>query len=294
MKTRKNMLSGPLDQLNYEIDHGPIPLEWDRVPPDLYERKVQEYRVVGDRYTPAPGGTVGIPETSNDLVRKILNDTNVLASTVALDRGLIGRIVLVTSTPTLILNAQYLRGYLLLNPAAAVGLTSAGTLLSTTFLSNGLSPFSTVSLGVGNYKTLRLTLNVTGFSGAGTVIFDAQTLDPADGSTWITTQTLFSVTANGTFYANLGDFGVDTDFRILISIPVGVTLNARIGFVLKDGLEGTSTGVAQTIFIGPSGVTSDVGYPLLSGREKAFYLRENTVLYAVTSGPTLPLRIFEL
>jgi hypothetical protein len=63
---------------------------------------------------------------------------------------------------------------------------------------------------------------------------------------------------------------------------------------LKDGLEGTSTGVTQTIFIGGAGVLSTAGYPLLSGQERPFYLMENVQLYAVTASPSLSLNIFEL
>jgi hypothetical protein len=275
------------------MEYGPQSLDWPDVPSDLHERLIQEYRVVGNQVIPTSGVGAG-PFDLSQYIPGIAKDVNAIASTVVLDRGLIGRVVLVPNTPVEIINAQYLRGYLLLNPALAVGLTSAGTLLSSTNLSSAVSPFSTSALGVANYLTLRLTLTVTGFAGVGTVTFDGQTLDPTDGVTWITTQTVFSVTGNGTFYANLGTLGVDTDFRLFITIPAGVTLTAKVGFVLKDGLEGTSSGQAQTIFIGQNGVTPEAGYPLLSGREKAFYLRENTRLFAVTDGPTLPLRVFEL
>ncbi len=279
---------GPLGQIDTELNYGPHALNWSDVPIDLHERQIQEYKVIGGQYIPA-----GVQPDLSRLIEELKNDTNVIASTLVLDRGLIGRVVLVPSTPVLIAQAQYLRGYLFLNPAAAVGLTSAGTLISSTSLI-GATTFQSSALGVANYKTLRLTLNVSAFAGAGPVTFDAQTLDPVDGVTWVTTQTVFSITAVGTFYASLGEFGVDTDFRLNVIVPAGTSLTFTMGFVLKDGLEGTSTGVAQTIFIGPSGVTSEVGYPILSGREKGFYLRQNTELYAVTSGPTLPLRIFEL
>jgi hypothetical protein len=285
---------GPLGQLDREISIGPSSLPWEDIPPDLHERVVQEYRVSGGNVEsfsiPKGHGEIG----GDGLLQRIANDTSAIASTLVLDRGLIGRVVLVPNTPVLIARAQFLRGYLFLNPALNVGLTTAGTLLSTTNLNNAVSPFNTTTLGVANYKTLRLTINITNFSGAGPVTFDAQTLDPVSASTWITTQNLLSATGNGNTYVNLGELGVDTDFRVRITIPAGTTLTASIGFILKDGLEGTSSGAAQTIFIGPSGVSASVGFPLLNGKEKAFYLRENTELYAVTDGPTLPLRVFEL
>lgn len=287
---KRKMIQGPLGQISEELVYGPSSLPWEDVPPDIHVRYVREYKGGAGGGWDGSGGGV---DTSG-LVNRIANDVGAIASTFVLDRGLIGRQVLVPSTPVLIARAQFLRGYRFLNPALSVGLTTAGTLLSSTALSNAVSPFTTSVLGVGNYKTLRLVLNVSNFSGAGPVVFDAQTLDPVSASTYVTTQTVFNVTANGNFYANLGDFGVDTDFRVNITIPVGTTLTASIGFILKDGLEGTSSGAAQTIYIGSAGVTPDSGFPLLSGKSESFFLRENTELYAVTDGPTLPLRVFEL
>lgn len=280
---------GPLGQIDSELNYGPKALEWGDVPADLRERDIKEYKVLGGQFIPE-----GTQVPTNDLLQRILNDTNAIASTLVLDRGLLGRVVLVTSTPQLIVRAEYLRGYLFLNPASAVGLTTAGTLVSSTSLV-GATTLSSSSLGVANYNTLRLMLNVTAFAGAGPVTFDAQTLDPVTGTTFITSQSsVFSVTGTGNFYANLGTFGVDTDFRIFVTVPAGTTITFSMGFVLKDGLEGTSAGAIQTIFLGQAGVSSDVGYPLLNGKERGFYLKQNTELYAVTAGPTLPLRVFEL
>ncbi len=290
---KKNLIlknNRPIDIVRRDL-YGPEPLDWQDVPPDLHERPVQNYMTVGGvRGYPVQGGRLSVVDS---MLPKIADDVRSIASTTILDRGLIGRVVLVPSTPVEIINSQFVRGYLLLNPALTVGLTAVGSLFTSQSIT-GLATVNSSTLGVANYNTLRLMLNVTSFTGTGTVTFDAQTLDPVDTVTWITSQTVFSVTGTTTNYANLGGFGVDTDFRISVSVPAGVSITFNLRFVLKDGLEGTSTGAAQTIFIGPAGVTPDVGFPLLPGQEKRFYVRENLVLFAVTSGPTLPLRIFEL
>lgn len=280
-------IRGMLGQLNDDLNNGPIPLNWSDVPSDLHERPVQEYQISGGQYLPK-----GEKLDSDLLVSRIANDVGIIASTVVLDRGLIGRVITITSVAQVIVRANYLRGYLLLNPSATVGLTSAGTFISATTLV-GATTFTSSSLGVANYKSLRLFLNISAFSGVGTVTFDGLTFDPMTG-TFFTSQTIFTAIAIDAQYANIGDMGVDTDFQLYVTVPAGVTITFTCGFVLKDGLEGTSTGVAQTIFLGGSGVTSNAGYPLLSGREKAFYLKENTELYGVTSGPSLEMRVFEL
>lgn len=275
-----------LGQLDREFNYGPSPLERKEVPIDLRERWIKH---------DGPGGPGGQGEVNgwNDL-GGLINDVHALAGTVVLRRGLIGRVESITSTPRLIINQQEIggRGYLLLNPAGVVGLTAKGTLLSSTNLV-GATTLQTGSLGVANYKTVRLFFNVLFNAGAGPVTFDIETLDPVSGTIWFTSQTeSFAATENR--YVDIGGLGVDTDLAVTITVPGGTTITTSIGFVAKDGLEGTSAGVTQTIFVGSSGVSSVAGYPLLSGKDKSFYLMENVQLYAVTAGPTLDMNIFEL
>ena len=274
-----------LGQLDREFNYGPRVLDVRDVPVDLRERYIK------DRALGTQAGQM-VPQGWNDL-GGLINDVHALAGTVVLRRGLIGRVVTVTSTPQLIINQSEIggRGYLLLNPAGVVGLTAKGTLLSSTSLT-GLTTLQTGSLGVANYKTLRLffTVNITG---AGPVLYHLQTLDPVSGTEWFTSQTE-SFSADENRYVDIGGLGVDTDFAIEIEVPAGTSVTTSIGFVAKDGLEGTSAGVVQTIFIGQSGVSSVSGFPLLSGKDKSFYLMENVQLYAVTAGPSLDMNIFEL
>lgn len=282
--------SNSLGQLDHEFSHGPRPLAIRDVPIDLRSRRIQHYpgegTQVGPDGMPLPGG-------SQDL-SQLIRDVHAIAGTLVLRRGLLGRVVTVTSVPQLIIDQREEegRGYLLLNPASVVGLTAEGTLLSTQTVV-GASTVTSGELGVANYISGRFFIIATFVAGAGPVDFNLQTRDPVTG-TYITSQTIASLVATGNVYANAGQLGVDVDLRMQVVVPVGTTVTFSVGFVLKDGLEGTSAGSTQTIFIGGSGVSPVSGYPLLSGKERPFYLEENVSLYAVTSGPDLEMNIFEL
>lgn len=282
---------GALGQLIRETEYGPDPLELGEVPVDIRARYITSRRGMGDGAGVGPGG-VGFDSSS--LIENINRNVGYLAGVVTLQRGLLGRVETITNTPRLIIDQQEIggRGYLLLNPAGVVGLTATVELFPSTTLIGATTSTSAV-VGVANYKTARFFVTATFVAGVGPVTFDLQTKDPVTG-TFITAQTIFSLAATGNDYADVGTNGIDTDFQILVTVPAGTTITFTLGAVLKDGLEGTTTGTAQTIFIGGAGVTSQAGYPILAGKEKAFYLIENVKLYAVTSGPTLDMNIFQL
>jgi len=279
--------AGSLGQLDNEFNFGPKPLAIKDVPIDIRERYIHHDKG-GES-----GGAGVLPNGSQDL-SGLINDVHAIAGTLVLRRGLIGRVVSITSIPQLVINQQEAggRGYLLLNPAGVVGLTAKGTLIATT-TTVGAATVQSGSLGVANYKTAKLFFNVTFNVGVGPVTFDIQTLDPISGTIWFISQTI-SMAATDKQYVDIGTMGVDTDLSVLVTVPVGTTITFNIGFVLKDGLDGTSAGVTQTIFMGGAGVSSTAGYPLLSGKERPFYLMENVQLWAVTAGPTLSMNIFEL
>lgn len=274
---------GGMGQLDSELNYGPSPLPFKEVPADLRPKFIDARLGAGQ------GGASGL-----DALGDMAKDLHAIAGTILLDRGLLGRIVQVTSTPTLICDAQDPsgRGYLLLNPAGVTGLTTVGTFIAANTLV-GATTLTSGILSVANYKTASFFLEISFGAGAGPVTFDLQTKNPVTG-TFITSQTIFAPVATGNLYANVGALGVDTDMQILVTVPLGTTVTFSVGYCLKDGLEGTSAGVIQTIFIGGAGVSSSSGYPILSGKEKQFYLKENTKLYAVSAGPTLNMNIFEL
>lgn len=287
---------GGLGQMDEEMNFGPTPLPLSEVPTDLLPKYIQD-RVYGGggggAGAPGAPGTPSAPQ-GIDAISGIAGDVHAIAGTLLLRRGLLGRVVAVTGTPQLIIDAKDPegRGYLLLNPAGTVGLTASGTLIAAN-TAIGATTVTSATLGVANYLNAKFFLEITFVAGAGPVTFDVQSKNPVTG-TFLTAQTIWSPVATGTDYADVGTLGVDTDLQMLVTVPGGTTVTFSVGFVLKDGLQGTSTGIAQTVFIGSgSGISPVSAYPLLSGQEKQFYLTENVQLYAVTLGPTLNINIFE-
>ena len=271
---------------------GPKSMPYDLVPIDMHPRVIREYSR-GPNGQLVPGGldvAAGMSPLYQYL-QQIARDTRDISSTQVIERGLIARVVSVPTTPVLVADAQFLRGYIFLNPATSAGLTTAGTLLPSALRSvDGTSS----SLGVANYLSQHFFLDVTASTGAGTLDIIQQALDPTS-LTFCDVQTVATITApaTGCVYGFAEQFGVGTDMRVRFTISGGSTFTFSVGFVLKNGLAGTSTGVNQTIFLGSSGVTTETGFPLLEGDKEKFFLRENTQLFAVASS-TLDLRVFEL
>lgn len=283
-------LRGPEEDFGFdtsELINGPKSLEYPDIPIDMYPRIVENYQRNPDgSLSPVGDGT---PDPMSGLLNRIAGDTGVIASTVLLRRGLLGRTITVTTTPTLIINAEYLRGYIILNPNELAGSTAAGTLLASAVRS---ATGSSSALGVANFLAGHYYLDITNISAAGTLTITLETLDPVSGL-WATSQVIFSAVGTvGTYYAYVGEQGTATDVRVSWSVSVG-TITFSIGYVLKNGLIGTSSGISQTIYLGGPGVTTTSGFPLLNGQNQRFFLQENLQLWAVANA-TLPLKIFEL
>lgn len=262
----------------------------ENLPIDLQPRSIT---VPTGRYGAAGAGGFGYPNNLNDqLLSQIADDAHILAATNVLDKGLLATVVTVTTEPTLLIRSQYLRGYIILNPATIVGTTSTGTVLASASRSSTGNTQADV-LSVANYRDLHLFLDVTAVPGAGaTLDIFSQALDPLSAK-WADIQNIFpAITATGTYYANVGSLGLTTDFAIRWSISSG-NFTFSIGFVLKEGLPGTSNGLSNTVYLGNSGVTTTAGFPLLEGQSRGWYLRENTELWAI-AGSTLELRVFAL
>ncbi len=284
-------LRGPEEDFGFdtsELMNGPKSLEYPDIPIDMYPRIVENYQRNPDgSLSPVGDGT---QDPMGGLLSRIANDTGVLASTAILRRGLLGRTVTVTTVPELIINAEYLRGYIILNPNELAGATSAGTLLASA--ARTLTGTS-AALGVANFISAHYYLDITAIVGGGNLTITLETLDPVTGN-WATSQVIFSaIAATGTYYAYVGEQGTATDARISYSVSVGSTITFSVGFVLKNGLIGTSSGISQTIYLGGPGVTTTSGFPLLNGQNQRFFLQENLQLWAVANA-TLPLKIFEL
>lgn len=283
-------LQGPEEDTGFdtsELVNGPRALEYSDIPIDMHPRVVENYQRNPDGSLTPVGDAAMDPMGA--LLARIAGDTGVLSSVAILRRGLLGRTITVTTTPQLIINAEYLRGYIILNPNELAGSTAAGTLLASAVRSG---TGSSSALGVANFLSGHFYLDITNISAAGTVTITLDTLDPVSGN-WVVSQTIFSAVGTvGTYYAYVGELGVATDVRVSYSVSVG-TITFSVGYVLKNGLIGTSAGISQTIYLGGPGVTTTSGFPLLNGQSQRFFLQENLQLWAVASA-TLPLKIFEL
>ena len=286
MKSLVSRLNGLGDDKLYGVS----PLDPQDVPIDLQER-ILNNGIFVPRSNPSGGVS---PANERDVLLKTIGkDLHSIAGTLTLSNGLLGRVVTLTSTPQLILSPQYDRGYLLLNPAGTTGLTSSGTLMASQQVVGAGANTLSSEIGVANYNTMRFFLEITFDAGVGPVPFTLQSKNPVTG-TYIDTQVVFNPAATSTLYASVGTLGIDTDMRMKVVVPVGTTVTFSVGYVLKDGLPGTTAGVSQTVYIGGPGVNAVSGYPILNGQEKQFWLFQNTQIWGVTAGGSLNLNIFEL
>lgn len=266
-----------------------------RVPKGIYRPSPIDVSKYGRPGLGAPSG--GGPE---DLLNQVSRQLGIMASTAVLRRGMINRIVSVSTTPALVIRATSLKGYLIINPSSALasGTTATGTLVaSASRAASGNSQAS--SLGVANFRSAHLYLDVSSLdSGTPTLDVYAQSLDPVSNN-WADAQLAFdnaqigAPAAVGTYYAYLGPNGLGSDLAARWVIAGG-GLTFSIGYVLKEGLPGSSTGLARTIYLGSTnGVASGAGFPLLEGQSWAFYMEENSELWAV-GDTSLTLNVFEL
>jgi hypothetical protein len=232
-----------------------------------------------------------------DVVDVILNmDKNlgILSKLNSLSRGFNARTVTIGTTPTLIHSSPQGRGILLFNPTLSSGITTSGTLLASG--THAASNTQATPLSVANFQTLRLYLDITITGGAtNTIVIQAQSQDPLSLG-WATTQSdLFSaLTAVGTYYVALGSLGIDVSFAVQWTIGAG-TPTWSLGYTLKDGLPGTSGGVASTVYLGASdGVSTSSGFPLFSGDKLPIVITESTELWGVALAAGQAVRVFEL
>ena len=220
-----------------------------------------------------------------------------LAAMNTITRGMIGRPVTIGATAVRIIQSQFPKGYIILNPATLLGFTSTGTLLaSAARTTSGNTQAS--SLGVANFRDMHMFLNISAVSvTAPTLKIYSQAKDPVSGN-WADVSLLWDLSESTaiaqTAYAQIAGLGLASDFALRWEIT-GTTpsFTFSIGYVVKDGLPGTAAGVNKTVYLGDRGVTTTSGFPLLEGQSRSFVVNENTELWAVADS-SLELRIFEL
>lgn len=227
---------------------------------------------------------------NNQLLRRILLNSDIDIMLRTIGNAFFPRVITIGTGPTVICQPnRQPKGYVLINPNQTVsGVTTNVTVFPAgTIFAAGST--ASASIAVGGYRSARLFLNITG--AGGTFVVDAQTQDPVSGL-WATSQAdIFGGSAGvGTYYANIGDLGVDNNLRLLVTV-VGANVTASIGAVLKEAYGATIAG--PTIFLGGDSVNLTTGFPVLSGQREVFYLKENTPLYGIAVA-AVNVNLFEL
>jgi len=229
------------------------------------------------------------------LIKRIADNTDILALTQLIERGLTATQYTVTTAPVEIVDGKQTRGYILLNPSQSSGLTASDTIFASAARTVVGSPYTSDAIGVANYLNLAFFIDVTVFGAGSLIAVNLQTQDPITLN-WATAQSdIFpaaAITAVGTYYANVGSLGVDVAARLVASLTVA-TSTFSVSYVQKNGLPGGSSGLANTVFIGGPNVNAQTGYPLLEGQQLKIFTRENTRLFAVSLG-SATLSVFNL
>lgn len=253
-----------------------------------------------DCYQGLPPDTWGRPtyvgEKQPGVVDRISSPPDWLGTAIYLRRGFQGRSVLVGTTPTLIQRSEYAYPYLILNPSLSAGLTNSftvATLVGVNVAGNTIA----APIGVANFMDMHFHLIVTAVGGAWDFIMMSR--DPVNGS-WADVQTVFAAVAAlpvapaTSFYAFVGSMGVAVDMAFRWNpVAPGVITVTLIG-TSKDGVAGSSAGLAQTVFLGGNdSISVNSGYPVLPGQEKQLIIGDNVELWGVANTP-ITINVFEL
>jgi len=227
---------------------------------------------------------------NNDALIRILKNSEIAISLKTIGNAFFPRVVTIGVTPTVIIEPnRYPRGYAIINPNST---TSGVTNLVTVFASTVFAAGDTFSgaFNVSGYGGAAFFLNITA-STAASMQVNLQTLDPVSGNWFIAQNDIFAAAvAAGQYYAPVGSLGIDNQMRLMVRV-VGGTVTASIGASLKPALAAVVAG--PSVFIGPAEVNTTVGYPLVSGQQERFWLRENTALYGIAVAAQ-NVNVFEL
>lgn len=180
------------------------------------------------------------------------------------------------------------RGYLFFNPSQFL----TGATLDTTMFPaavRGAATYTSAAINVQGLRTARFFLDIT--TPPATLQVNVESQDPLTGK-WARTQTdIFSgVVAVGTYYATIGEIGVD-DFLRVVVVQTGAGANWSLTMVNKEAFGSIVS--APGVFLGNANVRTNFGYPILGGQEKRFWLMDNTPLYAIALATTT-LNVFQL
>lgn len=263
---------------------GPIPSDINLTGVEGEQTLLFEPLRVFDRRT-------GVDLDNNGALIRILKNTEIDISLRTIGNAFFPRVVPVGLTPVVIIEPNRSpRGYTLINPnSSSSGIVTTSTVFpaGTTF---PIGDTFSASLPANAFGGASWFLNVTEAT-AGAIQVDLQSQDPVTGL-WFTAQTdLFpGAAALGQYYATTQSLGFDNFNRLRVRVTVD-SFDGSIGAVFKPSLSGIVGGAS--IFLGGPDVNTTIGFPLISGQERTFYLKDNTALYAIAAGATA-INIFEL
>lgn len=218
-----------------------------------------------------------------------LGMSNIVMDTLIMSRAPSTMIITVPTTPVLLAQPPHSTPYLISNPTlgATEGTTSI-VLVNTTVSAAGDT--QAVPMSVGNFLQCHFHLDVTAVTGSWDII--AQTMDPYT-LRWADSQTLFSsINATGTYYGNIGAFGLVT-YVAIRWVPVAAgSMTFSLTGTLKEGVS-IAGGLLNTVFIGGREVTVNTGIPIFEGRDKVVYPGPDVELWAVAY-KNINIKIFRL
>jgi len=263
--------------------------------PVMFPADLQPRVIRNGPFSPGSPRVADQREPPDELIKRIADNTDILALTQLIERGLTATQYTVTTAPVEIVDGKQTRGYILLNPSQSSGLTTSGTMFASAARTVAGSPYTSTAIGVANYLNLAFFIDVTVFGAGSLIAVNLQTQDPVTLN-WATAQPdIFpaaAITAVGTYYANTGSLGADVAARLVASLTVASS-TFSVSYVQKNGLPGGTSGLANTVFIGGPNVNAQTGYPLLEGQQLKIFTRENTKLFAVSLG-SATLSVFNL
>lgn len=240
----------------------------------------------------APMSELGTPLTADEQLNKINRALEIQTAPLIIGTGFIGTEFLVTNNPMrVVTRAKQPRNYLFINMTDPGGSNSNATFFPLLLRAPGA--YNSTTFDVTASMQAALFLQITANAGGGTLVIDALSVDPVSGIEFVTQPDVFAgASAIGTYYADLGELGIDNVLSLLATVGVA-DITFSVGGVIKGGFPVFNSNTI--IFIGSNDVSPQSGFPLLPGQKQSFFLLDNVDLFGVTGNlaASLPLRIFQ-
>lgn len=224
-------------------------------------------------------------------------------SPIYLTKNFVSRSVVVGIIPTLIHRAVRPQNIMVLNPSRGPGglatISGIHTLQAGIVGAGNTQPTPT---GVANYLDMHLFLRVTAIAAGTDWTFFNQIQDPVllqwtDSQVLVAnvTPALVGTWIGATFYANLGTFGVGTNFALRWILNAGAgAIDFSLVYTLKFATIGSSVGVPQVIYVGANnGVNVINGYPILESSKEVLQAEEGTQIWGIALTPVV-VNVIEL